>query len=165
MLTTHARLLEGALLPLRSRWAGCHRDSFEPSAVGVRSDEPGGMLAVNAVCAETDEEAARLRATAEASYKRMRRGVVGSPPPVETAIDELGGVPEPTPNPLPDGSGRGRYRGVPKPRRPARAADRPTRRRRRRGDRPEPDCGSRERAPLTRVARRGRWNRRLSGSM
>ncbi len=61
------------------------------------------MLAMNVACADTDDEAARLRATAEASYKRLRRGVVGSPPSVEAAIDELGGVPEPTPNPLPDG--------------------------------------------------------------
>ncbi len=61
------------------------------------------MLAVNAACAETDQEAARLRATAEASYKRMQQGVVGSLPPVEEAIDELGGVPDPTPNPLPEG--------------------------------------------------------------
>jgi alkanesulfonate monooxygenase SsuD/methylene tetrahydromethanopterin reductase-like flavin-dependent oxidoreductase (luciferase family) len=34
---------------------------------------------------------------AEASYKRMRRGEVGTSPSVEEAIDELGGVPEPTP--------------------------------------------------------------------
>ncbi|SEW03083.1 LLM class flavin-dependent oxidoreductase [Natrinema salifodinae] len=80
-----------------------YREHFEPSPLGAGPDEPAGMLAVNAACAETDREAARLRATAEASYQRMRRGVVGSLPPVEEAIDELGGVPEPTPNPLPDG--------------------------------------------------------------
>jgi alkanesulfonate monooxygenase SsuD/methylene tetrahydromethanopterin reductase-like flavin-dependent oxidoreductase (luciferase family) len=55
------------------------------------------MLAVNAVCAETDEAAARQRAVAEAVYKRMERGVVGTRPGVEAAISELGGVPEPTP--------------------------------------------------------------------
>lgn len=54
------------------------------------------MIAVNAVCAETDEEAARRRAVAEASYKRMQRGVVGTRPSIEEAIDELGAVPEPT---------------------------------------------------------------------
>lgn len=80
-----------------------YRDNFEPSPLEAGPDEPEGMLAMNVACAETDEEAARLRATAEASYKRMQRGVVGSPPSVEAAIDELGGVPEPTPNPLPDG--------------------------------------------------------------
>lgn len=80
-----------------------YRNNFEPSAFGAGPDEPRGMLAVNAACAKTDEEAARLRSTAEASYKRMQRGVVGSLPPVEEAIDELGGVPEPTPSPLPEG--------------------------------------------------------------
>ncbi|MDG5758160.1 LLM class flavin-dependent oxidoreductase [Natronococcus sp. A-GB1] len=91
-----------------------YRDNFDPSAFGAGPDEPRGMLAVNAACAETDEEAARLRATAEASYKRMQRGVVGSMPSVEEAIDELGGVPEPTPNPLPDGEWPRSISGSPK---------------------------------------------------
>jgi alkanesulfonate monooxygenase SsuD/methylene tetrahydromethanopterin reductase-like flavin-dependent oxidoreductase (luciferase family) len=55
------------------------------------------MIAVNAVCADTDDEAARQRAVAEASYKRMERGEVGTRPSIEEAIDELGGVPESTP--------------------------------------------------------------------
>lgn len=80
-----------------------YRAAFEPSPLEAGPDEPTGMLALNVACGETDEQAARLRASAEASYQRMRRGVVGSLPPVEEAIDELGGVPEPTPNPLPDG--------------------------------------------------------------
>lgn len=78
-----------------------YREHFEPSPLGAGPDEPEGMLAVNVACAETDGEAARLRATAEASYRRMQRGVVGSLPPVEEALDELGGIPDPTPNPLP----------------------------------------------------------------
>jgi len=60
------------------------------------------MVAANAVCAETDEKAARLRAVAEATYQRMRRGEVDTGPSVEAAIDELGGVPEPTPATLDD---------------------------------------------------------------
>ncbi|WP_049922666.1 LLM class flavin-dependent oxidoreductase [Halopiger djelfimassiliensis] len=79
-----------------------YREAFSPSPLGAGPDEPEGMLAVNVACAETDREAARLRASAEASYQRMRRGVVGSIPAVEDAIDELGGVPEPTPTPLAD---------------------------------------------------------------
>ncbi|WP_340100629.1 LLM class flavin-dependent oxidoreductase [Salinibaculum salinum] len=79
-----------------------YREAFEPSALGGGVDEPEGMIAVNVVCAETDEEAARLRAVAEASYKRMERGVVGTTPSVEEAIDELGSVPEPTPATLDD---------------------------------------------------------------
>ncbi|WP_435348902.1 LLM class flavin-dependent oxidoreductase [Haloarchaeobius sp. HRN-SO-5] len=74
-----------------------YRETFQPSRLAGGVDEPQGMIAVNAVCAETDEQAARLRAVAEASYRRMERGVVGTRPSVAEAIDELGSVPEPTP--------------------------------------------------------------------
>jgi len=74
-----------------------YREQFQSSSLAGSVDKPQGMIAVNAVCAETDEEAARLRAVAEASYQRMQRGVVGTRPSIEEAIDELGGVPEPTP--------------------------------------------------------------------
>lgn len=74
-----------------------YRETFQASHLAGSAAEPRGVIAVNAVCAETDAEAARLRAVAEASYKRMQRGVVGTTPSVEEAIDELGGVPDPTP--------------------------------------------------------------------
>ncbi|MFW5934532.1 MAG: LLM class flavin-dependent oxidoreductase [Halolamina sp.] len=74
-----------------------YRETFEPSSLAGGVDEPRGMVALNAVAAETDAEAARLRAVAEASFQRMQRGELGSTPSVEEAIDELGGVPEPTP--------------------------------------------------------------------
>ena len=74
-----------------------YREHFQSSPLAGGVDEPRGVIAVNAVCAETDREAARRRSVAEASYKRMQRGVVGTRPSVEEAIDELGGVPEPTP--------------------------------------------------------------------
>jgi len=74
-----------------------YREQFQPSRLADGIDEPQGMIAVNAVCAETDEEAARIRSVAEASFKRMQRGEVGTTPSIEEAIDELGGVPEPTP--------------------------------------------------------------------
>ena len=74
-----------------------YREEFEPSRLPGGVDEPKGMVAVNAVCDETDEEAARLRSVAEATYKRMRRGVIGGTPSVEEAIDELSSVPDPTP--------------------------------------------------------------------
>jgi luciferase family oxidoreductase group 1 len=74
-----------------------YREHFQPSRLAGSVDEPEGMLAVNAVCAESDAEAARLRAVAEASYERLRRGADPATPSVEEAIDELGGVPEPTP--------------------------------------------------------------------
>jgi len=74
-----------------------YREAFEPSDLAGGIDEPEAIVAVNAICAETDEKAARRRAVAEASYKRMERGETGAAPSVETAIDELGGVPDPTP--------------------------------------------------------------------
>jgi len=80
-----------------------YREHFEPAELGGGVDEPDGMVAVNAVCAETDEEAARLRAVAEAVFQRMKRGELADTPSVEAAIDELGGVPEPTPETLDEG--------------------------------------------------------------
>ncbi|SMO64176.1 LLM class flavin-dependent oxidoreductase [Halorubrum cibi] len=74
-----------------------YREHFEPSEVTDGPDEPHGTLAVNAVAAENDAAAARRRAPAEATYRRMRRGVIGSTPSVEEAIGELGGVLDPTP--------------------------------------------------------------------
>ena len=73
-----------------------YRERFRPSRLAGSVDDPRGMVAVNAVCAATDEEAARLRAVAEATYERMQRGVIGTTPSVEEAIDELGDTPEPT---------------------------------------------------------------------
>ncbi len=79
-----------------------YREQFQSSQLPGGIDEPEGMVALNAVCADTDEQAARLRAVAEASYKRMRRGEVGTTPSVEEAIGELGGVPDKTPKTLGD---------------------------------------------------------------
>jgi luciferase family oxidoreductase group 1 len=85
---------------LATRSFEAYREQFQPSVLAGSVDEPQGMIAVNAVCAGTDEEAARLRSVAEASYKRMQRGVVGTRPSIEEAVDELGRVPEPTPETL-----------------------------------------------------------------
>ncbi|MFC4408342.1 LLM class flavin-dependent oxidoreductase [Haloarchaeobius iranensis] len=92
---------------IRPQWAAhsfeTYHEEFQPSRLAGGVDEPAGMVAVNAVCAETDEEAARLRAVAEASHQRLRRGELGTTPSVEEAIDELGGVPDPAPETLDDG--------------------------------------------------------------
>ncbi|WP_128904977.1 LLM class flavin-dependent oxidoreductase [Halorubrum amylolyticum] len=74
-----------------------YREHFEPTGLGGGLAEPHGMVAVNAVAAETDAAAARRRAPAEATFRRMQRGEIGPTPGVEEAVSELGGVPEPTP--------------------------------------------------------------------
>jgi luciferase family oxidoreductase group 1 len=79
-----------------------YREHFQPSAFPMGVDEPTGVVAVNAVCAPTDEDAARLRAVAEATYERLKQGRPTGRPSVEDAIAELGGVPEPTPATLDD---------------------------------------------------------------
>ncbi|ELY54022.1 LLM class flavin-dependent oxidoreductase [Natronolimnohabitans innermongolicus] len=82
-----------------------YRDHFESSPHGAGPDEPTGMLSMNVTCAETDEEAARLRATTEASSRLLRSGRIDRLPvrSVEEAIDFLGGVPEPTRLPIEPG--------------------------------------------------------------
>ncbi|WP_232688853.1 LLM class flavin-dependent oxidoreductase [Halobacterium zhouii] len=82
-----------------------YRENFEPSSFGAGPEEPRGAIAVNVTCAPTDEEAARLRATAEASHELLRSGRVDQLPlhSVEDAIDVLGGVPDPTPMPIEPG--------------------------------------------------------------
>ncbi|EMA45260.1 LLM class flavin-dependent oxidoreductase [Halobiforma nitratireducens] len=78
-----------------------YREQFRPSPLPGGLEEPAGMVAVNAVCAETDTKAARQRAVAEASFRRIQRGEPPARPTVADAIDELGGVPDPTPASLP----------------------------------------------------------------
>ncbi|WP_323676172.1 LLM class flavin-dependent oxidoreductase [Halorubellus sp. PRR65] len=79
-----------------------YREHFRPSAYPMGVDEPTGAVAVNAVCAPTDEDAARLRAVAEATYRRLKQGRATGRPSVDEAVAELGGVPEPTPATLDD---------------------------------------------------------------
>jgi luciferase family oxidoreductase group 1 len=82
-----------------------YHDRFQPSSFGAGPNSPEGMLAVNVTCAETDQEAARRRATTEASRQRLQRGNTDAPPirSADEAIEELGGVPEPTPTDLQPG--------------------------------------------------------------
>ncbi|QRV13472.1 LLM class flavin-dependent oxidoreductase [Haloterrigena salifodinae] len=82
-----------------------YREHFEPSPDGAGLEEPSGAIAVNMTCAETDAEAARLRATAEASSRLLRNGQVDRLPirSVDRAIDVLGGVPDPTPTDIEPG--------------------------------------------------------------
>ncbi|WP_435101552.1 LLM class flavin-dependent oxidoreductase [Halarchaeum sp. P4] len=77
-----------------------YRAHFEASTLAGGADEPEAMVALNAVCAPSDEEAARLRAVAEATFARIARGETANLSSVEEAVDELGGVPDPTPETL-----------------------------------------------------------------
>ena len=82
-----------------------YHERFQPSSFGAGPDDPHGMLAVNVTCAGTDQEAARRRATTEASRQRLQRGNTDAPPirSADEAIEELGGVPDPTPPDLQPG--------------------------------------------------------------
>ena len=77
-----------------------YRDRFEPSRFGAGPPEPRGMIGVNVSCAETDEEAARLRASVEVYYQRLFQGNIGRVPSAEEAVAELGGIPDLTPGTL-----------------------------------------------------------------
>jgi luciferase family oxidoreductase group 1 len=69
-----------------------YRTCFEPSS---RLAQPVAMLAVNACCADTDQQADRLRATVELFYATdggaQGRHLVDA----DTAVELLGGVPAP----------------------------------------------------------------------
>ena len=86
---------------IRPQWAvdalRTYREHFEPSAFGPA--EPTSAVAITTTCAETDEAAARLRAVPEATKQRLRRGQLDRPPfaSADEAVEELGGLPEPTP--------------------------------------------------------------------
>ncbi|GAA0467799.1 LLM class flavin-dependent oxidoreductase [Halococcus dombrowskii] len=82
-----------------------YHDRFQPSSYGAGPEHSKGAIAVNVTCAETDEEAARRRATVEASRQRIQRGAINEDPirSVDEAIEELGYVPDPTPTPLEPG--------------------------------------------------------------
>lgn len=59
-----------------------YRESFEPSE---RFPEPHAILAVSAICAETDEEADHLASTGDLAWVRLRRGEFAPLPTPEEA--------------------------------------------------------------------------------
>lgn len=74
-----------------------YRQSFQPSRFSTGVDEPHTMVGVNVTCAETEAEAARLRASVELFYHRLFRGVFGDGMPLpDASVAELGELPEPT---------------------------------------------------------------------
>lgn len=74
-----------------------YRANFQPTGTVGTPDEPHAMLALNAVCADTDSEAARLSMTVRGLYQRLSRGVIPEKQLTpEEAIEEMGVRPEPT---------------------------------------------------------------------
>jgi len=68
-----------------------YRNSFQPSSGPLGMAEPHPMLAVNAVSADTDEEAAHHAMTVHGLYHRLSRGVLASRhPSPDEAIAEMG---------------------------------------------------------------------------
>ncbi|AXK72835.1 LLM class flavin-dependent oxidoreductase [Lysobacter sp. TY2-98] len=63
-----------------------YRARFEPSA---RLASPHVMLAINIVCADTDDEARRLFTTQQQAFVNLRRGRPGLVPPPLASADDL----------------------------------------------------------------------------
>lgn len=73
-----------------------YREAFRPCQFGTGVDAPHTMVGVNVSCAETEQDAARLRATVELFYARLSRGRLSDGMPLpDTAVAELGALPEP----------------------------------------------------------------------
>lgn len=78
--------------PVPTRPAIEHYHShFKPGQAGL--SQPRTILAVGALCAETEEEAERLIASARVFRRRIRRGELGPIPTTEEALRELGNSP------------------------------------------------------------------------
>jgi luciferase family oxidoreductase group 1 len=69
--------------PTGARIAADYRANFATS--GYRS-EPRVMVAVTAICAETDEEALRLSASSRMAFMLLREGTLLAVPPVDAAL-------------------------------------------------------------------------------
>lgn len=76
---------------------GAYREHFQSSQLTASIDEPTGIIAVNAICAETGKKAANLRAVNEVAFQRLRDGAKNIIPTVGEAIDNLDNNPKPTP--------------------------------------------------------------------
>ena len=78
--------------PVPTRIAIEHYHShFKPGTHGL--SQPRTILAVGALCADTNEEAQRLISSARLFRRRIRQGELGPIPTPEEAVHELGGLP------------------------------------------------------------------------
>jgi luciferase family oxidoreductase group 1 len=69
--------------PKGAELAQLYRERFQPSA---RRDSPWVTVAVSTICAETDEEAQRLAASARMAMALLHSGRLIAVPPVEKAV-------------------------------------------------------------------------------
>jgi len=68
-----------------------YRSHFVPDE---HASKPRVMIGLGAICAESDEEAARLLTSARLFRRRIRQGIIAPIPTPEEAIAELGPAPE-----------------------------------------------------------------------
>ncbi len=78
--------------PAGAEIAALYRERFTPS---VELSEPRVMVAVSAICAESDEEAQRLASSMSMAITLLRAGSLIAVPGVETALDFLSHSPSP----------------------------------------------------------------------
>lgn len=74
---------------------GHYYNNFEPSNSAVGIKEPGAILSVHVVCAETEEEAQKQIAPVKIMYRFLSQGIMDAKiPKPEQAVEELGKFPE-----------------------------------------------------------------------
>jgi len=83
--------------PAGAEIAALYRERFTPSA---QLSEPRVMVAVSAICAESDEEAQRLASSMRMAITLLRAGSLIAVPTVETALDFLAHHPAPQSLPM-----------------------------------------------------------------
>ena len=72
-----------------------YRDNFKASDTASGIQKPEVILALHAVCADTEEEARRLLAPVQVMYRNLSAGRLDIPvPDADTAVEELGGLPK-----------------------------------------------------------------------
>jgi len=71
-----------------------YRNNFRPSSGAAGVENPEAILAVHAVCADTEEEARRQLAPVHLMYRNLSQGIIdGTLPGPDDAVKALGGLP------------------------------------------------------------------------
>lgn len=81
--------------PQALRIVDSYRMNFKPAQGQAGVAKPVVILAIHAVCADTEEEARRQLAPVHIMYRNLSKGVLDSPiPGPDDAVSELGGLPQ-----------------------------------------------------------------------